>query len=253
MTETTHSDIEDLLGAYALDAVDGEERALVEAHLDECARCRAEVAEHRETAALLAFSGTDAPAGLWEGISSQLDRAPGVEAAEVVDLDSRRPTSKPQAEQPRWLMAVAAVAAVVLAAVGGLGWKVVDQDRQLDRLAGRVADGDLAALATSVLADPRTRQIELKGADGNRMALVALTPEGDGYIVPSAMQTLEVGRSYQLWALAGATPVSAGLLGNSPDVAAFHIDGPVEGFAISVEDADGAPAPTSAPVASGTI
>ena len=248
MTETTHSDIEDLLGAYALDAVDGEERALVDAHLDECARCRAEVAEHRETAALLAFSGADAPAGLWEGISSQLERPD----AQVLDFRPKKAVTR-SVEQPRWMVAVAAVATVVVAAVGGLGWKVVDQDRQLDRLAGRVADGDLAALATSVLADPRTRQIELKGADGNRMALVALTPEGDGYIVPSSMQTLEVGRSYQLWALAGATPVSAGLLGNSPDVAAFHIDGPVEGFAISVEDADGAPAPTSAPVASGTV
>ena len=248
MTETPHSEIEDLLGAYALDAVDDDERAVIDAHLDECARCRAEVAEHRETAALLAFSGSDAPAGLWEGISTQLER-PG---AEVVELSDRlRPT--PSQGQPRWLAAVAAAAAIVVAAVAGLGWKVIDQDRQLDRLASRVAQGDLAGLATAVLADPGTRQIELKGADGHRMALIALTPEGDGYILPSAMQTLESGRTYQLWALAGATPVSAGLLGRSPGVAAFHVEGDVEGFAVSVEDADGAPAPTSAPVAAGTV
>ena len=247
MTETTHSEIEDLLGAYALDAVEDDERAIIDAHLDGCARCRAEVAEHRETAALLAFSGSDAPAGLWEGISHQLEHRD----ADVVELASVRPA--PVVTEQRWLVAAAAVVAIVLAAVGGLGWKVIDQDRQLDQLASRAGQADLAALATSVLADPSTRQIELKGADGNRMALVALTPDGDGYIVPSAMQTLEVGRSYQLWALAGASPVSAGLLGNSPDVSAFHVDGPIEGFAISVEDADGAPAPTSAPVASGTI
>lgn len=247
MSDTTHSEIEDLLGAYALDAVEGEERALVEAHLDECARCRAEVAEHRETAALLAFTGSDAPPGVWEGISTQLER-PQAPVVDLTDVRRRRSQGAPS----RWLGAIAAAAAVVVAAVGGLGWKVVDQDRQIDRLASRVAGGDLAALATSVLADPSTRQIELTGADGNRMALVALTPEGDGYIIPNSMQTLEEGRSYQLWALAGDTPVSAGLLGHSPDVSAFHVGAPVEGFAISVEDADGAPAPTSAPVASGT-
>lgn len=248
MTETPHSEIEDLLGAYALDAVDDDERALIDAHLDECARCRAEVAEHRETAALLAFSGSDAPAGLWEGISTQLERPD----AEVVELFGRRP-SAPRRAQPRWLPAVAAAAAIVVAAVAGLGWKVVDQDRQIDRLASRVAQGDLAGLATAVLADPATRRIELKGADGNQMALIALTPGGDGYIVPNAMQTLETGRSYQLWALAGDTPVSAGLLGRSPGVAAFHVEGDVEGFAVSVEDADGAPAPTTAPVAAGYV
>ena len=248
MTETSHSEIEDLLGAYALDAVDDNERAVIDAHLDECARCRAEVAEHRETAALLAFSGSDAPAGLWEGISTQLGRP----APDVVDLDRERRARSPRG-QLGWLPAVAAMTAIVVAAVGGLGWKVADQDRQIDRLASRVAQGDLAALATSVLADPGTRHVELKGADGTRMALIALTPEGDGYIVPNAMQTLESGRSYQLWALAGATPVSAGLLGRSPGVAAFHVEGDVEGFAVSVEDAHGAPAPTSAPVASGTV
>ncbi|MFP5326269.1 MAG: anti-sigma factor domain-containing protein [Acidimicrobiia bacterium] len=248
MTDTPHSEIEDLLAAYALDAVDSEERALVDAHLDECARCRAEVAEHRDTAALLAYSGADAPAGLWDGISSKLERPD----APVISL--RPPAvSTHRREQPRWLVAVAAASAIVLGAVGALGWKVVDQDREFDRLAGRVAQDDLAALASSVLADPRTRQIELKGADGRRMALVALTPDGDGYVLPSGMQTLELGRAYQLWALAGDAPVSAGLLGRSPDVSAFHIEGPVEGFAISVEDADGAAAPTSAPVAAGTV
>lgn len=247
MTDTPHSEIEDLLAAYALDAVDSEERALVDAHLDECARCRAEVAEHRDTAALLAYSGADAPAGLWDGISSKLERPD----APVIAL--RPPGVSADRGQPRWLVAVAAAVAIVLGAVGALGWKVVDQDRELDRLASGVAQADLAALATSVLADPRTRQIELKGADGRRMALVALTPDGDGYVLPSGMQTLELGRAYQLWALAGDTPVSAGLLGRSPDVSAFHVEGPVEGFAISVEDADGAPAPTSAPVAAGTV
>src|SRR5690606_35755181 len=51
----------ELLGAYALDAVEPDEREAVERHLADCPRCRSEVAEHREVAAYLAHAGTDAP------------------------------------------------------------------------------------------------------------------------------------------------------------------------------------------------
>ena len=44
---TEHEDFQDLLGAYALDAVDPTERDEIERHLATCPRCRAEVAEHR--------------------------------------------------------------------------------------------------------------------------------------------------------------------------------------------------------------
>ena len=39
MPELTHSEIEELLGAYALDALEPEEKAQVEGHLRECIRC----------------------------------------------------------------------------------------------------------------------------------------------------------------------------------------------------------------------
>ena len=48
------SDIHKLSGAYAVDAVDDLERARFERHLAACEDCRAEVAELREAAALLA-------------------------------------------------------------------------------------------------------------------------------------------------------------------------------------------------------
>ena len=62
----SHSELEELLGAYALDAVDGDERDAVELHLRECPRCRAEVADHREVAAALAQTGGPAPDGVWD-------------------------------------------------------------------------------------------------------------------------------------------------------------------------------------------
>ncbi len=68
-----HREIQELLGVYALDAVDPETAAMVERHLDECVKCSIEVAQHHEVAGLLANSGGESPAGLWDGIATQLD------------------------------------------------------------------------------------------------------------------------------------------------------------------------------------
>src|SRR5687767_15186390 len=87
----THDQISELLGAYSLDAVDPDERELVEAHLLTCARCRAEVADHREVASLLAHSGSDAPEGLWDRIAGSLEEAPpALEMPPVAELAARR-------------------------------------------------------------------------------------------------------------------------------------------------------------------
>jgi len=55
--DLTHHEIEELLGAYALDAVEPQETLEIEEHLRGCPRCRTEVGQHREMAALLAHAG----------------------------------------------------------------------------------------------------------------------------------------------------------------------------------------------------
>src|SRR3954449_3338683 len=104
--ELTHADIEELLGAYALDAVDGDEQEAIEVHLRECPRCRAEVADHREVAALLAHGGQPAPDGIWDRIVDSLEEAPPrLNLAPVAPLARRRGVGT------RLAAAVAAVAA----------------------------------------------------------------------------------------------------------------------------------------------
>ena len=63
--EPSHREIQELLGVYALDAVDPDTAAMVERHLGECVRCSMEVAQHHEVAGLLANSGGASPAALW--------------------------------------------------------------------------------------------------------------------------------------------------------------------------------------------
>jgi len=72
-----HEEIADMLGAFALDAVDGDEAAAIAQHLLTCPRCTAELAEHRSAASLLANQGGDAPGALWDRISAQLQPPAG--------------------------------------------------------------------------------------------------------------------------------------------------------------------------------
>ena len=58
----THDEIEEMLGVYALDALDADERQEIDDHLASCPRCRAELAAHREVAALLGNPVGDAAA-----------------------------------------------------------------------------------------------------------------------------------------------------------------------------------------------
>jgi hypothetical protein len=69
----THREIQESLGVYALDAIDGETASMVELHLEECMRCSIEVAQHHEVAGLMANSGGAAPANLWDIIVGRLD------------------------------------------------------------------------------------------------------------------------------------------------------------------------------------
>ncbi len=113
MIELTHAEIEELLGAYCLDAVDADETAAIEAHLPDCPRCRAEVAELREVAALLANNDTEAPEGVWDRIAEAIDEEPP-----PMRLDVGRRRSR---ELAPLILSAAAVIAILL-----LGWQVLD-------------------------------------------------------------------------------------------------------------------------------
>ena len=144
----SHEELQELLGAYALDAVDADERGRIEDHLQGCARCRAEVEQHREVAAQLAYTGADAPEGLWRRIAAQLDTGPPAgELAAILPLTPRR----------RPVVAVAGAAAVVAVAVGVLAWQVHRADDQVAGLRRTVAAGSVAQAAAAELADPAAR------------------------------------------------------------------------------------------------
>lgn len=242
----THSEIEELLGAYALDAVDGDERRAVEDHLRDCPRCRAEVADHRETAAMLGNAGGDAPGGVWDRIAGALDEAPPeLRLAPVVPIERGRRTVSARAAG-----AVAAVAAAVIVA---LGITVADQGRRIDEVTAASEQARTERAALEAFTDPRAERVVLESTDGAAAGTVAVLPDGTGYLVHHDLPVLEEDRTYQLWALVDGGMVSAAVLGPDPSITEFRVQGPVDAFAVTREPAGGSEAPSGAPVVEGAV
>ncbi len=294
-----HDELIELLGVYALDAVSPDERRAIEAHLEVCASCRAEVADHLEVAAgLSALSIASPPDDLFARILRGLDdttdaatptpgpvprlhmltaadpavgasvpvppagtdataatatTATAATAATAADA-SPPPASIDVARQARadrgrgGTMKVGAIiaAAAVVIAVLGLGLiQVTRHSRELDQ---QLAQPGIELAADQARADPASRQLPLKAADGTTGAVAVITPTGSGYLIPEQLDPLPADRTYQLWVIGDAGPISLGVLGNEPGVTGFHVQGPVGTVAITTEANGGAPAPTGSPL-----
>jgi anti-sigma-K factor RskA/putative zinc finger protein len=244
MTSLTHDEIQELLGAYALDAVDEQERDVVELHLRECPRCRAEVAEHREVAALLAHGGTAAPDGVWDRIVAALDdTAPRMrieiqgEDGTVVPLE--RPAPPPPAPASPWSgrlrVAVLGAAAALILLLGGL---VVRLNDRLDELEGRES---LQEVASSAVADPGSRRGMLELNDGAVVVPAAITEDGTGYLFAGSTPPLDRGLVYQLWGVNGDDLISLGTFEGAADVVPFSVGPGISALAVTEEDAPGVP------------
>ena len=261
--ELTHNEIEELLGAYALDAVSPEESDAVELHLRDCPRCRAEVAEHRETAAVLAFAGAPAPPNLWNRIAGAIDAdestpPPELDLARVVSMtgavEGRSGGRRRRRGRSLPLRFVAAAAAVAAAVIAVLGVQVSRLDDRTDQLADALRREGLDQAVQVALFDETARRIELKSGDGATFAQAVVRDNGDAFIVRDNLPPLPEAQTYQVWAIVGELPISVGVLGSDPGVAAFKMSAPgVTTLALTAERAGGVAAPTSTPVVSGML
>ncbi|MEY2433878.1 MAG: hypothetical protein QOC92_3603 [Acidimicrobiaceae bacterium] len=240
--QLTHADIQALLGAYALDAVDPDEAAIIDTHLADCPRCRSEVAEHREAATLLSFTGTSAPDAVWSRIAADLEETPP-----PFSLPRQLPVRRPP------MRLFAAAAAVAAAVIGVLSLQVVRQDHRIDQLAA-ISDQrglDQAAAAAAVAPDART--VRLQSDDGAHIADAVVLPDGHGYLVQARLPALGRDQTYQLWGVIGAQTISLGVLGSNPTITPFKAAGPLTALAITAEHTGGVVAPTTSPIVQGFL
>lgn len=114
---TTCGELEEMAAELAVDALGGTERATALAHLKNCARCRALVDDLASTAdrLLLLIPPTEPPVGFESRVAARVGAEPQV-------ARGRRP-------RRRWLPAIAAVAAMVVALAGvGFGFLAARDD-----------------------------------------------------------------------------------------------------------------------------
>ena len=246
--ELIHEEASDLLGAYALDAVEPAERQTVDRHVQGCQACLAEIAQHREVAGLLGPGCSKAPRGLWEKIAASLEEAPPpLDMAPVIAMkpaQARVAAAIPRRSVGMGIAAMVAVAAMVM--VGFLGISAVDDGG--DNTPGGTYAQELRRSVNAALAAPDSRKVDLVSADGYRTAQAVVLSDGSGYLVKNNLPVLSDERTYQLWALVGTSAISVGVLGPEPKIVPFKMDGPVSVLAITEESAGGVTSSKKEPV-----
>ena len=256
----THDEAGDLLGAYALDAVDGDEFSELEEHLETCPRCRAELDSLREVAAAMGNSVEPLPEQLWSQIAIRLPERQEVEEPPPMPLLTpaarspfRAPADARRRRQRNTVSTIGAIAVAAAAVAVVLGIGLVRADSKVSNL--QSAQARPSAAVTAALHAPGHQLVTLDTSTHTQVAQVVVVPSGQGYLVSSKLPPLGDGRTYQLWAIEGNQPISLGLLGGSPHQAAFTMAGSTRPshLSITAEPAGGSVLPTSPILATGTV
>lgn len=235
--------VEELLGAYALDAIDEHERPVVEAYLATNPHARAEVAHHREVAALLAVGSERPPDGLWDRIAGSLEEAPpapGPRLAQVMPLDEGRRRRRTV------LTTLGVAAAAVVVAVAATVAVVGD-----DTVGG---DAAMSEAYANALAAPESRRTELVGEGQTFAADAVVLANGTGFLAADQLPELPDTETWQLWGVYGDDDViSLGVLGNRPDLQAFTAHDDIQALVITREQAGGVTQSTTGAVLVGPL
>ncbi len=268
MSDAPTETVRDLLPGYALGALSPEEARAVEAALAESAELRRELAEFRETNALLALREDRAPD---PALKRRLMERVGLITAENLPVGGRQLGSTPRTAPKAGARAAAprpvgrtitwmALAASVLLAVG--------QTLRVGQL--RIALSGRDSAATALAERLAVREATLNALLEPGVQLTTLTSTGEqppvvqvfwdrrrGRAILHAFRLPPApsGRIYQLWLMRrGATPLASRLFDVEPDghALAENIEvpagEPVVGFAVSIEPAGGSPQPTTTPI-----
>jgi anti-sigma-K factor RskA len=233
---------------YALNALEGDERAKIEEHLATCASCRLEVEQLRADMALLAISAAGS-------------RPPQRARQRLLDAITREPRRQPAASSRRgwwgWLgwAAAAAVLLFTLSLRRDISMlkerlvlarsRQVETTRQLDELRKIVAPiiapeaQRVTLVATKASPQPQGKAFYLR----DRASLV---------FVASNMPALPPRKAYELWLIPVAgNPIPAGMFRPDAHGSASVVNPPLppgtaaKAFAITVESEAGAAAPTT--------
>ncbi|MFD1313821.1 MULTISPECIES: anti-sigma factor [Streptomyces] len=258
----TTSDLHTLTGAYALHALDEDERGRFERHAADCEACAQEVRELTATAARLGLAETAVAAPelktrVMRHISTVRQEAPRTAPAKPsTPVTVAAPAAPPEPALrrlrrarglSRWALAACVAAA---AAFGGTAVWQHDRAREAQHQA-RDAERRTADL-TAVLAAPDAKSRTARLAGGAGGTVVVSAGRDKAVFISSRMPKPPSGKVYQLWFDDAGTMRSAGLMDPHRTSEAVLLDGnpaKASGVGITVEPAGGSARPTSAPLA----
>lgn len=279
--------LRELIPAYSIGATDPDETALVERLLPECPEAAAELDQYLALAETLPYTVSQAkpPADLHDKLMAAAS-APKVASAPPRPAPSiaSRPTAKPRATSaaavarpaiaprqaaasrsrilPLALGAAAAVAAALLI-ISNIYWvnQVNDLHQQQQALVSLLRDqrDALASLGTG-----RSHSLQLVSTDttqsGSSLATVLWNPSSStALLYTDHLPQLSPDKSYQVWLIGDANPVSAGVFhvdDQGVGVLVIQADAPIDDYgtvAISTEPAGGSEQPTTTPIAAAQI
>ena len=236
----------DDLPAYSLGALDATERETVDAHLADCAVCRAEVSALAETAyAIAQTAARDTPARLRDAIIGRAER-------------ETRPLARPRRSGDRG----------VLGQLGQLGQLVGALRRPIPvavplalalllvvSLAGTVgARRDAEGYATALAGVAGARVVSLAGTDTALRGSVVIPASGAPAYLILDLPAPPAGKTWEAWVLNGQQPIAAGISDGRTGVTTLLLTAPLgagDGVAVTLEPAGGSRAPTTAPVLAG--
>lgn len=237
----TDRDHHDLVGAYATDAVDADERSQIEAHLASCVDCRAELAAYREVLAALATRAVAPPPGLEDAVVSAVRRSsPGPATGRPLTSPPTEHRHRRRGRRPVMVLAAAAAAAGVFTVGGVVGRATAPEpttsasNSGMDAVLAVAAADDAAFLPANVM--------------GTSVRLVVSDEMGKAALLAADMPTPAKGECYQVWRVApDGTKTSAGLF--IPDAdgrVAVMLDASenVQSFVITTEPPGGSSKPT---------
>ncbi len=223
--------IHDLTAAYAVDALDGGERALYETHLATCESCRDELE------------------GFWR-VSGSLAHAaagpappPALRSRILAEARRDRPNVVPF-RQRLALPAAASFAAVAAVAAIGLGLWGTSLSRELDDVRTQLSGNTEAVV---VLSDPQAQQVTLSGAEGQ----LVVADSGRAALVVAGLPQAPEGKTYQIWVISEESTTPAGLFEVAHARTVLPVGHPVPDdaiVAVTLERDGGVEAPTAAPL-----
>jgi anti-sigma-K factor RskA len=175
----------DLLAEYILGGLEPQEQQELEAHLQSCASCRAELATLNKTLVAMVESlpAPEVPANNWQGIQQKL-----------------RPSLSPAARRWRWESW--ALAASLVLALAGLWWGFrQNQLVQTLRAENTIVSRWLARSDVRVMALPQV--------EGQTFGSVILLPDGRALFVLKELPAKN--QTYQAWGYINDDEVSLGI------------------------------------------